>query len=59
MFFSYILRLVCDFNVIFFMIPFNEKGKMPTENLQRTNLYQNIYELYIKVKRTMLDIKLT
>ena len=32
MFVGYIMRLACHFNVIFFMVPSNNKRKLPTNN---------------------------
>ena len=38
MFFSYIMRLFCNFNVIFFMVPSNNKRKLGNQNLDREPL---------------------
>ena len=41
MFFNYILRLVYDFTVVFFMVTFYNKRKLPTNN---QNLEGPFYE---------------
>ena len=46
MFFIYILRLVYDFIVIFFMVTFNNKRKLPTNNQNLEGLFYENNSFY-------------